>query len=157
MVARPADAVRPQHVAGVDPHLNVADLGAEDVVARVGDARVAGQPGEQDDSILFGQRRYTKHRAAARSAEDDLHPVHVGELFIGGDRILGTAFRVFDDQLQHAPVDSAGSIDLVRGHLLRLNSHRAIGLTGTRQRFHHAYPERAVSALSAASSTGNDQ
>ena len=63
-------------------------------------------------------------------------------LRVGGDRVFGAALGVLDDDLQSAPVDSARGVDLVRGHLLGLNSDRAVGLTWTGDRFHHPDHER---------------
>ena len=133
-----ADAVGPEHVAGADANFDVADLGAEDVVAGVGDVGIAGQPGEEDHAVSFGQRRDAEHGAAARRPEDDLDPVDVGELVVGVDRVLGVALRVFDDQLQRTPVDAAGGVDLLESHELGLVRHGAVGLAGAGERLHDA-------------------
>ena len=94
-----AHAVGPHHVAGVNAQLLVAHRRAEDVVASVGDVRVGGQPGEQHHPVGLGQRGRAQHRAAARRTQDDLHPVHVGQLVVGRDGVLGSALGVLDDEL----------------------------------------------------------
>ena len=152
-----ADAVRPENVARVDAHLDVTDLGAENVVAGVGDVRIAGQSREQDHAVRLGERRHPEHRAAAGSPKYDLDSVHVGELVVGVDRVLRVALGIFDDEFQHAPVDAAGGVDLVEGHLLGLNGHRAVGLTGARLRLHNAYPKRSLVALAVAGDRGQRQ
>ena len=149
-----ANPVRPQRIARLDSHLDVADLGAEDVVARVGDVRVAGQPGEQDHPVVFRQRRDAQHCPAAGRAQDDLHLVHVGQLLVGGDGVQRAALGVFDDELQHAPVDAARGVDLVHGHLLRPDGHVAVGLAGTRERLHHADAVRTIACIAAAGRDG---
>ena len=135
-----ADPVRPQHVACYYPHLDVAYLGAEYVVARIGDVRVARQPREQDDAFGFSHRRDSEHCPAARRAQYDLDAVHVGQLPVCRNGLLGAALRVLDHQFEPSPVDAPRGVDLVRRHLLRLVRHRAVGLARTRQRFHDPYP-----------------
>ena len=148
-----ADAVGPEQVAGVDAKLCVAHRGPEDVVSGFGDVRVGRQPGEHHDAFLLRHRRSAEHGAAARGTKDDLHTVHVGELIVRGDGVLGVAFRVFDNELDHAPIDTAGGVDLVDGQLLGLIGDGAVGLAGTRERLHHAYPEGLI--FSAVAVTGN--
>ena len=87
--------------------------------------------------------------------EDDLDSVHVGELVVGGDGVLGAALRVLDDELQHAPVNSAGGVDLVQGHLLGLQGDGAIGLAGTGEGLHDAYAVGGGFVFTA--STGDDK
>ena len=72
------------NVSRGDADLHVADLGAEDVVAGIGDVRVAGETGEQNHAIGLRVRSDAKHRGAARGTEYDLHPLNVGQLVVGG-------------------------------------------------------------------------
>ena len=73
---------------------------------------------------------------------------------VGGDGVRGVALGVLDNELEHPTVDAARGVDLVRSHLLGLVRDRAVRLTGTRQRLHHADPERLV--LLAVITAGDD-
>ena len=75
------------------------------------------------------------------------HAVHVGELVVRGDCVLGAALRVLHYELDHAPVDAAGSVDLVDRKLLRLAGNRSVSLAGACERFHHSYLERFVARI----------
>ena len=136
-----AYAVGPESVAGVDADLDVADLGAEDVVAGVGDVGVAGEAGEEDHAVGLGEGCDAEHCAAAGGAEDDLDAVDVGELVIGGDGVRSVALGVLDDEFEHAAVDAAGGVDLVEGHLLGLPGYGPIGLAGAGEGLHDADAE----------------
>ena len=152
-----ADSVGPQQVPGIDAHLDVADLGAEDEVAGVGYVRVAGQTGEQDNAVRLGQRGRAEHRAAARRPQDYLHPVHAGQFPVGGNCVLAAALGVLDYEFQPAPVDAARRVDFIRGHLLGLVGDGAVSLSRPRKGFHHADPEWGVFPSGCAAPAGHDR
>ena len=115
-------------------------------------------PEKKDGPVSLRQRGHPQHCAAARGSQDDLHPLHVGQLLVSGNRVLGAALRVLDDELQLSSVDAARGVDLVGRHPLGLVGHRAIGLARARQRFHHADPERALLLIvTAAASQGRQR
>ena len=84
------------------------------------------------------------NRAAARRAEDDLHPVNVGQFFVRGDGVLCGTLGVLDDELQLTPVDAARRIDFVHGHLLGPHRHVAVGLARPGDGLHYADHERLI-------------
>ena len=149
-----ADAVCPEGVAGVYAGVHIANLRAEDVVARMSDVRVCRQPGEQDGSVRLRERGSAQHRAAARGAEDNLYAVHVGQLPVGGDCALRAALGVLYDELQRASVYTARRVNLVERHLLDLVRHDAVSLAGAGQRLHHADAVGRLRVLAAASDEG---
>ena len=149
-----AYAVSPEGVSGVYPDVDVADLGAEDVVAGVGDVRVAGQAGEEDCPVGLGEGSCAEHSAAAGGAKDNLDSLDIGELVVGGDGLLGGALGVFDDQLKLSSVDAAFGVDFIGGHLLGLVGDGAVGLAGAGEGLHDADAEEG--RVLAAAGAGQD-
>ena len=135
-------AVRPNRVAHVRPHLQGVYRRAEDVVSGEGDVRARRRRREEDDALLFRQRRDAQGCTAARSPQDDLDAVHVGQLVVGANGVLRRALGVLHDEFQHPAVDAARGVDLLRRQQLRLGQGNSVGLADAGQRSQHANDER---------------